>query len=162
MHYCMYDCQTVYCTSFPFSTLCKSIIITLAPEIIIPPSSETVYSGDTAEFTCHARNAHSIVWRLNGMIVSDYNAINPLHKAVGVYSNGTSGINATLTIKARLESHGLVIHCEVVRFEGGTVADSENATLMVQGTAELRLVGRVANMYTDLIHPLPVQVCWIQ
>ena len=149
--------MTVNCSSFLFSILCISIT-TVAPEIIIPPSSETVYSGDTKEFTCHTRNANYAEWKLNGTtsLISSND--------VTVSSDGAiaTGFNTTLTIKARLEYHGLVIECVAVMVDGGTVVRmSKNATLMVQGTVELRLVGHVANMYTDLIHPLPVQVCWI-
>ena len=150
--------MTVNYSSFLFSILCISII-TLAPEIIIPPSSETVYSDNTKEFTCHTRNANYADWKLNG-------TMSPIRSNdVTISSSGViaSGVNITLTIKARLEYHGLVIKCVAVMVDGDTVVKmSKNAILMVQGTVELRLVGHVANMYTDLIHPLPVQVCWIQ
>ena len=123
----------------------------------------TVFSGSTAEFTCHTKNAHYAVWRLNGTIVGNHVANNSLRNDVDVHQKGTiaSGINNTLTIRTNLNYHGLVVQCIAVVL-GGSEKESENATLMVQGTVELRLVRHVANMYTDLIHPLPIQVCWIQ
>ena len=154
--------MTVNCSSFLVSILCISII-TLAPEIIIPPSSETVYSDNTKEFTCHTRNADYVQWKLNGTIAGA-NTSPVRSNDVSVSSDGAiaSGSITTLTIKARLEYHGLVIECVAVMVDVDIVMRmSKNATLMVQGTVELRLVGHVANMYTDLIHPLPVQVCWI-
>ena len=161
MHYCVYDSVLQFITIlYPLHIYYHYI---LAPEVVIPPSSVSVFSGNTAEVTCQTRNAEYVIWTLNGTNLGRQDANNPLHNDVNVHQIGTfpSGINSTLTIRARTEYHGLVIQC-VAGVEGGLKAESENATLMVQGTVELSLVGHVANMYTDLIHPLPVQVCWIQ
>ena len=107
----------------------------LAPEIVIPPSSVTVFSNSTAEFTCHTRNAHLAYWRLNNTLVADYDTTNLLHNDVVIDTKWTiaSGVITTLTIRARLKYHGLVVQCVAVVF-GGAVVESENATLMVQGT----------------------------
>ena len=99
------------------------------------------------------------------MILNDYKSSVPplidIDTDQDSVANG-GGTNYMLTITARTEYHGLVFQCVAGVSGGGPEVESENATLMVQGTVELRLVGHVANMYTDLIHPLPVQVCWIQ
>ena len=44
------------------------------------------------------------------------------------------------TIRARTEYHGLVFQCVAGVSGGGPEVESENATLMVQGTVELWLV----------------------
>ena len=140
------------------------IVIFLAPDIVAHPTNVTKFSGNTAEFTCHTRNEHYAYWILNGMALNDYNSTLPPRIDIDTdqesVANG-GGTNYMLTITARTEYHGLVFRC-VAGVRGGPEVESENATLMVQGTVELRLVGHVANMCTDLIHPLPVQVCWIQ
>ena len=127
-----------------------SIIITVALMIVDPPSSVTLFIGNTAEFTCYTRNAHFAYWRLNGTIVGNYDANNLLQDDVNVYLKGSisSGINTTLTIRARIKYHGLVLQCVAGVSGGGPVVESENATLMVQGTVELNLVGHVANTHT--------------
>ena len=162
MHYCVYDNVLQFINIlYPLHIYYHYI---LAPEVVIPPSSVSVFSGNTAEVTCQTRNADYVIWILNGTFLGRQDANNPLRNNVNVHQIGTfqSGINSTLTIRARTEYHGLVIQCLTGVGGGGPEVESENATLMVQGTVELRLVGHVANMYTDLIHPLLVQVCWIQ
>ena len=141
MHSCV--CIEVHCQSLLFAVInvCMSIIITLAPEIVVPPSSVTVFSGNTAEFTCQTRNADYTIWILNGIILTNYDATLSLRMDVdndqeSVESDITSYI---LTIRARTEYHGLVFQC-VAGIIGGPVVESENATLMVQGTVELWLV----------------------
>ena len=118
-----------------------SIIITVVPEIVIPPSSVTVFSGNRAEFTCQIRNEHITIWRLNGMIVDSYNGTLP--SRIDVYTGQEtigSGITSyKLTITARTEYHGLEFQC-VALVVGGPALESENATLMVQGTVKLWLV----------------------
>ena len=138
--------------------------IIVAPEILVNPSSVTVFSGSTTELICRTKNADQAYWKLNETILARYNGPLPLlNDTKSLQEHFQGGISTvTLTIKARTEYHGLVIQCVAVVFGGGPEVESENATLMVQGTVELRLVGYVDNMYTDLIHPLPVQVCWIQ
>ena len=142
-----------------------SIVIFLVPDIVAHPTNVTKFSGNTAEFTCHTRNEHYAVWRLNGMALNEYNST--LLPRIDIDTDQESvandgGTNYMLTITARTEYHGLVFQCVAGVSGGGPEVASKNATLMVQGTGELRLVGHIANMYTDLIHPLPVQVCWIQ
>ena len=131
-------CTTVNCYSLIFA------IITLVPEIVVAPSSVTVFSGNTAEFTCHTRNVHYATWTVNGKIVGEHEETNLRHNDVAFYMNGTieSGVNTTLTIKTRTKYHGLVIQCVAELLSA--VVESENVTLMVQGTVEL--VGHVDNM----------------
>ena len=119
-----------------------SIIITLAPEIAIPPSSVTVFNGSTAEFTCQTRNDHFAFWRLNGTILNDYNDTLPPFVDVDTdqESVGSDVTSYILTITARTKYHGLVFQCGAGVSGGGPVVESENATLMVQGTVELWLV----------------------
>ena len=119
-----------------------SIIITLAPEIVVSPSSVTVLNGSTAEFTCQTRNAHYAFWRLNGKILDDYNdTLPPLMDVDNYLKRDGSGITShILTITARTEYHGLVFQCVAGMSGGGPEVESENATLMVQGTVELWLV----------------------
>ena len=113
----------------------------IAPEIVIPPSSVTVFIGSTAEFICQTLNDHYVFWRLNGMILNDYNGNLPPRMDVDTDQEGVgSGVTSyILTITARTEYHGLVFQC-VSGVIGGPVVESENATLMVQGTVELWLV----------------------
>ena len=53
---------------------------------------------------------------------------------------GNSVTSYKLTIIARTEYHGLVFQCVAGVRRGGPEVESENATLMVQGTVELWLV----------------------
>ena len=75
------------------------------------------------------------------MILNDYNANLPPRIDVDTDQEGVgSGVTSyKLTITARNEYHGLVFQC-VSGVIGGPVVESENATLMVQGTVELWLV----------------------
>ena len=153
----LYLTVTIFTSLLPMSYV--------APEVVFSPSSVTVFSGSTAEFTCHTKNEHYAYWILNGMILNDYNSTLPPRIDVDTGQESVAndcGTNYMLTITARTEYHGIVFQCVAGVGGGGPGVESKNATLMVQGTVELRLVGHVANMYTDLIHPLPVQVCWIQ
>ena len=138
--------------------------IIVAPEILVNPSSVTVFSGSTTELICRTKNADQAYWKLNETVLTRYNGPLPLlNDTKGRQEHFQGRISTfTLTIRARPEYHGLVFQCVAGVSGGGSEVESENATLMVQGTVELRLVGHVANMYTDLIHPLPAQVCWIQ
>ena len=119
-----------------------SIIITLAPQIVVPPSSVTVFNGSTAEFTCQTRNAHYAFWMLNGMMLGDYDPTLPPLVDVGTGQDSIEiGVASyKLTIRARTEYHGLVFQCVAGVGAGGPEVESENATLMVQGTVELWLV----------------------
>ena len=101
----------------------------------------TVFSGSTAEFTCQTRSDHYAFWRLNGKILSDYNDTLPplMDVSTGQERVGSGVASYKLTITARTEYHGLVFQC-VSGVIGGPVVESENATLMVQGTVELWLV----------------------
>ena len=127
------------------------LVIIVAPEIVAPPSSVTVYSGNTAEFTCHTRNNHYVYWKLNGKILNRYNGTLPPRIDVDTNQETFTSdqTNYILTIRARPKYHGLVFQCVAGVGGGGPEVESKNATLMVQGTVELRLVGHVANMYTD-------------
>ena len=118
-----------------------SIIITLAPEIAVSLSSVTVFSGNSAKFTCQTRNALYVYWRLNGIGLIYYNDTLPPHMDVDTDQESIgNGVNSyILTITARTEYHGLVFQC-VAGVEDGPRVESENATLMVQGTVELWLV----------------------
>ena len=142
MHSCV--CTAVHCQSLLFAVInvCMSIIITLAPEFVVPPSSVTVFSGNTAVFTCQTRNDHYAFWRLNGMILNDYNVNLPPLMDVDTYQERVrKGVTShILTITTRTEYHGLVFQCVVGVSGGGPEVESENATLMVQGTVELWLV----------------------
>ena len=76
------------------------------------------------------------------MIINYYDATLPPRVDVDTddESVGSGVTSYKLTIRTRTEYHGLVFQCVAGVFGGGPVAESENATLMVQGTVELRLV----------------------
>ena len=118
-----------------------SIVFTLVPEFVVPPSSVTEFSGNTAEFTCQTRNEHYAIWRLNGKFLKDYNENLPHRMDIEIDKNGVgNGVTSyILTIRARTEYHRL-FQCVAGVGGGGPEVESENATLMVQGTVELRLV----------------------
>ena len=140
MHSCV--CTAVHCQSLLFAVIkvCMSIIITLAPEIVIPPSSVTVFNGSTAQFTCQTRNADFVIWRLNGKKLIAYNLYLPPRMDVDTDKQDleSGGLRYILTITARTEYHGLVLQC-MAGVVNGLVVESKNATLMVQGTVELWL-----------------------
>ena len=75
------------------------------------------------------------------MILSDYNVNLPplIDVDTDQESVGNGVTSYILTITARTEYHGLVFQC-VAGVVDGPKVESENATLMVQGTVELRLV----------------------
>ena len=75
------------------------------------------------------------------MILNDYNYTLPPFIDVDTDQEGVgSGVTSyILTIRARTEYHGLVFQC-VAGVEDGSEMESETATLMVQGTVELKLV----------------------
>ena len=75
------------------------------------------------------------------MILNYYDATLPPRVDVDTDEESVgSGITSyKLTIRARTEYHGLVFQC-VAGVVDGSKVESENATLMVQGTVELRLV----------------------
>ena len=75
------------------------------------------------------------------MILNNYNVNLPPRMDVDTddESFGSGVTSYKLTIRARTEYHGLVFQC-VAGVVGGGQVESENATLMVQGTVELRLV----------------------
>ena len=139
MHSCV--CTAVHCQSLLFAVInvCMSVIIILAPEIVIPPSSVTVFSGNTAKFTCQAVNADFVIWRLNGTKFRLYNTSLPPIIDITQIPTSVADIHV-LTITARTEYHGLVFQCVAGMSGGGPEVESENATLMVQGTVELWLV----------------------
>ena len=76
------------------------------------------------------------------MILNDYIDTLPPHMDVDTdrESVGNGVTSYKLTIRARTEYHGLVFQCVAGVSGGGPEVESENATLMVQGTVELRLV----------------------
>ena len=141
MHSCV--CTAVHYQSLLFAVIkvCMSIIITLAPKIVVPPSSVTLFNGSTAEFTCQTRNELYAIWRLNGMFLNTYNVTLPPRMDVDTdkESFGSGVTSYKLTITARTDYHGLVFQCVALVIDGPLV-ESENATLMVQGTVELWLV----------------------
>ena len=142
-------CTLVLFINFAVIKDCMYIFITAAPEVVTPPSSVTIFSGNTAEFTCHVRNAHYATWRLNGTIVGEHNTTNDLRYDANAHQKGTivSGVSTILTIKAKPKYTGLVIQCVTGDRQGTTEVTSDNATLMVQGIVWLRLVGCAVNMY---------------
>ena len=112
----------------------------VAPEIVAPPSSVTVYSGNTAKFTCHTTNDDYAYWKLNGMALNQYNGTVPPRVDVDTDQDTVASYKMMyiLTIIARPEYHGLVFQCVAGVSGGGPEVESKNATLMVQGTVELR------------------------
>ena len=76
------------------------------------------------------------------MILTNYNVNLPPLIDVDTYLErvGSGVTSYILTITARTEYHGLVFQCVAGVGGGGPEVESENATLMVQGTVELRLV----------------------
>ena len=117
----------LYCTH-------KYSLALLVPEIVVPLSSVTVFSGNTAEFTCQTRNAHYAFWRLNGIALNDYNDTLFIDVDTDLERVGSGVTSHKLTIRARTEYHGLVFQCVAGVGGGGPKTESENATLMVQGT----------------------------
>ena len=111
--------------------------------IVVHPSSVTVFSGSPAVLTCQTKNinAHYIFWKLNGLILDMNNHFLPPNTTINwsrEYDvHGDTG--SILTIVPTIVSHVLVFQC-VAGVETGAVVESENATLMVQGTVFLKLV----------------------
>ena len=76
------------------------------------------------------------------MILNNYNVNLPPRMDVDTddESFGSGVTSYKLTIRARTEYLGLVFQYVAGVSGGGPEVESENATLMVQGTVELRLV----------------------
>ena len=83
-------------------------------------------------FTCESDEGFP-GWRVNGTLIESL--LREIHSDLSVTSTITSESTTVkeLTITARAEYNGTIVQCLVLDF-GGT-AESENATLKIQGTS---------------------------
>ena len=105
----------------------------LTPEIIHAPEDTTVFLAQSAEFICESDGGLS-GWRINGTLRRHLPP--EIHNDLSV-SSATTAEGTTveeLTIPARAEYNGTRVQCVVLDF-GGSSAESENATLKIQGIA---------------------------
>ena len=102
------------------------------PEIVHPPESVVVFSGNRVEFSCGTRSAPVVTWKVNGTLFNQLNA--SLRADLGTSQQTVGDLELyTLLIPAGNEYNGIVIQCVAGVF-GGTFIMSENATLMIQGS----------------------------
>ena len=103
----------------------------LSPEILHDPENTTVFLDQSAVFSCEVNGGLS-GWRINGTLSEDLST--EIHDDLNFSSTDTAEGNTllTLTIPARALYNGTRVQCLTARF-GGSSAESENATLNIQG-----------------------------
>ena len=102
-----------------------------SPEILRSPENTTVFLDRSAVVTCETRGGGTL-WRFNG---TQREAFPPDILRDLVISDITTpeGVFVTnLTIPARAQYNGTIVQCQSGLF-GGSVVESDNATLTIQG-----------------------------
>ena len=104
---------------------------TLLPEILVNPESMVVLLGQSAVFTCKTVGG-TLVWVVNGTQrdVHPPEIRRDLVESETITDDDTTLEN--LTIPARSEYNGTRVQC-FVTIIGGSTAQSNNATLRIQG-----------------------------
>ena len=112
--------------------LSKYILISDPAEILRAPESTVVFLDQSAVFTCETVGG-SLIWVVNG---TQRELIDPeIRRELAIsesFNDGGSTVEE-LTIPARTEYNGTRVQCLVLSLSGSD--QSENATLLIQGTA---------------------------
>ena len=115
------------------------------------------FAGSEVVFTCGTRNAPTVTWKVNGTYFSRHDP--PLHDdwRIDPKPAGDIDIN-TLTAQARAEYNGTWVQC-IASVPGGALAESENATLLVQGNRACSFVAERNHFHGIACN---LQVYWLQ
>ena len=129
--YTTHHCTTDHSRSCKYLNYDVIRNFSLHSEILRGPSGATVFPDQWAEFTCETRGDIS-TWTLNGTLLQNL----PTDIESDLSVTGTNTVNGTrvesLTIPARAEYNGTRVQCLAVSLTGSS-AESENATLKIQG-----------------------------
>ena len=98
-------------------------------EIIRAPENTTVFLDKTSVLTCETDGGLT-GWRINGTLLTDQLDLRSDLVISETNTNERTTVQ-NLTIPARAEYNGTKFQCVVLGFDG--FAESENATLMIQG-----------------------------
>ena len=120
---------TVFCLS--------SAEILHAAEILHSPESTTVFLNRSAVFTCETRGGTTL-WRVNGTQRETLLPDIRIDLVVSEITTPEGHSVQTLTIPARAQYNGTKVQCLSLIIDGSR-AESDNATLTIQGISSLHL-----------------------
>ena len=120
-----------HCSRYRLSTVVCSSLYNISAEILVDPESRIVFLDQLAVFTCETVGG-TFIWIVNGTQREVHPAEIRRDLVVTETITDDDTTLETLTIPARAEYNGTRVQCFVGIF-GGSTAQSDNATLWIQG-----------------------------
>ena len=120
------------------------------PEILHGPENTTVFLDQSAVFSCETRGGVTS-WFINGTLRR-----NLPHEVRNDIKFSKTKKN--LTISARAKYNGTIVQCVILG--DGSSAESENATLQIQGTSGLHVMLSIHNIMLFLPHATIHRSIW--
>ena len=110
----------------------KITYILLPSEILDSPKDMVVFLMQQADFTCETDHGFPS-WRINGTLLHEVSPELRSNLTVDEINTPMGTTVERLIIPAREEYNGTNIKCLVVSSDGGSLVESENVTLKIQG-----------------------------